>query len=119
MAKAKVIGDRIRFMCPGCKSTHEITVRSDGSGWGFNRDVNSPTFTPSVLVRSGHYAPHAKQDGTCWCTYNAEQIAKGEKPAPFSCGVCHSFVRDGKIEFLSDCTHELAGQTVELPEVDE
>lgn len=28
--------------------------------------------------------------------------------------ICHSFVRNGKIEFLSDCTHELAGKTVEL-----
>lgn len=30
--------------------------------------------------------------------------------------ICHSFVRDGKIEFLNDCTHELAGTTLELPE---
>jgi hypothetical protein len=32
--------------------------------------------------------------------------------------VCHSFVRDGRIEFLADCTHSLAGRTVELPEAD-
>jgi len=31
---------------------------------------------------------------------------------------CHSFVRDGKIQFLGDCTHELAGQTVEIPDWD-
>lgn len=31
---------------------------------------------------------------------------------------CHSFVRDGKIEFLGDCTHEMAGTTIELPDVD-
>jgi hypothetical protein len=30
--------------------------------------------------------------------------------------VCHSFVTDGKIQFLSDCTHALAGQTVALPD---
>jgi hypothetical protein len=30
---------------------------------------------------------------------------------------CHSFITDGKIEFLSDCTHSLAGQTVELKPV--
>jgi hypothetical protein len=30
--------------------------------------------------------------------------------------VCHSFVTDGRIQFLSDCTHELAGQTVDLPD---
>lgn len=31
--------------------------------------------------------------------------------------VCHSFVRDGRIQFLADCTHAMAGQTVDLPEV--
>lgn len=30
--------------------------------------------------------------------------------------VCHSFVSDGKIQFLNDCTHALAGKTVELGE---
>jgi hypothetical protein len=29
---------------------------------------------------------------------------------------CHSFVREGKIEYLGDCEHYLQGQTVELPE---
>jgi len=33
-------------------------------------------------------------------------------------GVCHSFVRDGQIQFLADCTHEYAGQTLDLLEVD-
>lgn len=32
--------------------------------------------------------------------------------------VCHSFVRDGRIQFLSDCTHKLANQTVDLPDID-
>lgn len=31
--------------------------------------------------------------------------------------VCHSFVRNGRVEFLGDCTHELAGQTVDLPDL--
>lgn len=30
--------------------------------------------------------------------------------------ICHSFIKDGKIQFLNDCTHELAGQTVDLEE---
>lgn len=29
---------------------------------------------------------------------------------------CHSFIRQGKIEFLGDCWHDLKNQTVELPE---
>lgn len=32
---------------------------------------------------------------------------------------CHSFVSDGKIRFLSDCYHRLAGETVDLPDWDE
>lgn len=30
--------------------------------------------------------------------------------------VCHLFLKDGQIEFLGDCTHALAGQTVPLGE---
>jgi hypothetical protein len=33
--------------------------------------------------------------------------------------VCHSFIRGGMVEFLSDCTHELAGQTVPLPPLED
>ena len=61
-------------------------------GWTFNGDLAKPTFSPSVLI-------------------NARQTS----PALIR---CHSFVREGRIEFLSDCDHELAGQTVDLPEVD-
>lgn len=31
---------------------------------------------------------------------------------------CHSFVRDGQIQYLNDCDHKLAGQTVKLEYVD-
>lgn len=29
---------------------------------------------------------------------------------------CHSFVKEGMIQFLDDCHHTLKGQTVEIPE---
>ena len=29
---------------------------------------------------------------------------------------CHCFIRNGQIEFLTDCTHELAGKTVPIPD---
>lgn len=49
-------------------------------------------------------------------TYNGadagELDADGFRAPP---AVCHSFIRDGQIQFLSDCTHALAGQTVPLP----
>lgn len=107
------------FFCPGCKSRH--SVRTGGASWTFNGDVHKPVLSPSVLVTSGHYAGRMA-DGSCWCTYNAEQLAKGEEPAPFTCQRCHSFVgcngaQPGQIIFLSDSTHELAGQTVDLPDL--
>jgi len=34
-------------------------------------------------------------------------------------GTCHYFIRRGEIQFLSDCYHELKGQTVPLPDIPE
>lgn len=104
------IGTVYVFYCPGCKTDHHFIE----GRWTFNGDVEKPTFSPSLLVRSGHYVPDHK--GSCWCTYNAENQ---DDPAPFKCTVCHSFVTDGKIQYLNDCTHELAGQTVELGDMEE
>jgi hypothetical protein len=30
---------------------------------------------------------------------------------------CHSYVTDGRIQYLSDCSHALVGQTIDLPEL--
>ena len=32
---------------------------------------------------------------------------------------CHSYITDGRIQFLGDCKHALKGQTVDLPELPE
>ncbi|WMW64400.1 DUF6527 family protein [Nitratidesulfovibrio liaohensis] len=88
----------MRFWCPGCQTHHIITVRSDIPAWSWNGDGDYPTFSPSILVRH-----EAKPDA-------GEGFEEWRKER-----VCHCFVRDGRIQFLSDCTHHLAGQTVELP----
>jgi hypothetical protein len=99
----------VMFRCPGCKTGHQVRVDpAFGSVWGYNGNPDAPTFTPSILVR-GHkytYGPDGEWDG--WA-----KDADG-KPIP---SVCHSFVTDGRIQFLGDCTHALAGQTVPLPEM--
>lgn len=87
-----------------------------GPGWTFNGNFDAPTFSPSVLVTSGHYAPDRPEGKKCWCDYNADLVAKGEEPSGFECYRCHSFVVDGQMQFLGDCTHALANQTVPLPE---
>ena len=102
----------LSFYCPGCKCHHSVYV--DGSGhpvWGFNGNYERPTLTPSVLVTSGHFI--SGHTGHCWCDYNKEHP---EDPVPNWCYRCHSFITDGKIQYLSDCSHELAGQTVDMVE---
>lgn len=108
---------RLWFRCPGCGDRHGVSVKGSGPTWTFNGDMVTPTFKPSLLVRSGHYAASHKAGDGCWCTYNAEQRDAGEPLAPFACYICHSFIRDGQIQFLNDCTHALSGKTVELPSV--
>lgn len=101
----------LAFHCPGCGCGHRINIAGEHPRWEWNGSVNAPTFMPSIKVSNGHFADGHK--GECWCTYNASHP---EQPAPFSCSVCHSYVSDGKIRFLADSTHKLAGQTVEIPE---
>ena len=104
----RITETKMAIRCPGCGCSHNID--HGPGGWGWNGSVERPTFHPSLLVRQGHHIPNSPPG--CWCTYNA---AHPDEPAPFKCGVCHSFIVDGKIQFLGDCTHALAGQTVPLP----
>lgn len=100
-------GNQVAFWCPGCDEAHAI--QHGENGWTWDGNVETPTFSPSILIRGGHYV-----DGKhpCWCDYNREHP---DDQVKFGCGVCHSFVKDGQIQFLGDCTHSLAGQTVPIP----
>jgi Family of unknown function (DUF6527) len=102
-------GGQIGFWCPGCDGMHAVGVGAGaGSRWGYNGDPERPTFTPSILVRGTQ--PLSDEEHA--------RVMRGEafEPKPL---VCHSFVSDGRIQFLSDCTHALAGQTVDIPPFDE
>lgn len=75
--------------CPGCNRKHVLYTHSEQHpNWHFNKNMIAPTFSPSLLVKYGQGV------------------------------VCHSFIRDGQWQFLNDCTHELAGKTVPMVEVD-
>lgn len=85
------------FECPGCGHWHVVYTEREQENkivWQFNGNVDRPTFSPSLLV---------------WCD-------RGELAGQFR---CHSFIRDGRIQFLGDCSHKLAGQTVDLPDATE
>jgi hypothetical protein len=121
--KAKIIRDSeglfygIKWLCPGCASVGRIGVHilpvswlppresvesphvAGKPHWSFNGDMERPVFGPSVLSQ--------------W-----------DEGPDRSHKVCHSFVgcngaQPGQIIFLGDCTHKLAGQTVDLPEIDQ
>ncbi len=100
MARAALAeGGRVLFWCPGCEEGHAI-----GPEWTWNGSTTAPTFRPSVKVTGVQWAM-----GQAFRKNTHAQVPAGEQT------ICHSFVTDGRIEFLGDCTHELAGQTVDLP----
>lgn len=81
----------LAFVCPGCEYEHAFTVGppdGDRPRWTWNGSFDAPTFHPSLLCNKD--IPEAR---------------------------CHSFVADGKIQFLKDCWHKLAGKTVDLPDL--
>lgn len=81
--------------CPGCDNFHDYAVEtpmSNGARWQWDGNAARPSFRPSMHIKIG----------------------------PTGSGkmyVCHYYLRDGKLEFLSDCTHKFAGQTVNLPDI--
>ena len=56
--------------------------------WSWNGDRVKPTVTPSILVNGDLSNPSTPK--------------------------CHIFISAGKIQYLADCTHELAGQTIDM-----
>lgn len=109
MAKIKryaAANNQLAFMCPGCNQRHWIndkeTEPKSGPVWEFNGNYEFPTVIASVLVR-WPANPNATEEFKEW---RKERI-------------CHSFITDGNIQFLSDCTHKFAGKTVELQDIDQ
>lgn len=87
----------LMFQCPGCEELHGVRVAPSaekGPVWNWNGSLTSPTLTPSLLLKR----------------------TEGEERRPFC---CHSFVTEGRIQFLGDCTHKLRGQTVEIPPIED
>lgn len=80
--------------CPGCKHSHTYYVQCNNHTWTFDGNLDKPTFAPSMLEY------YTKKDGT-----------------RVTC--CHYFLKEGIIEFLGDCPHELKGQHVPLPDIPE
>jgi hypothetical protein len=116
LKKLAGVENQVVFECPGCERLHIIQYGS-GSGprWGFNGDFNRPTFTPSILVKSSQMTDKGKADYDMWSQMGFPARDGGFESAKV---VCHSYITDGQIKFLNDCTHKLKSSTVDLPDVD-
>lgn len=79
-----IAGGEIAFWCPGCDQAHTVRIPPTENAWGFNGNLEKPTFTPSISI----FQPPVR---------------------------CHSYIQDGMIQYLTDCSHKLSGMSVELP----
>jgi len=86
----------LAFVCPGCQSAsphgtglHMLPVNTTlkSPAWQWDGNLEKPTISPSIMTGRG--SEHQ----------------------------CHSFLQGGVFNFLSDCTHEFAGQNVPLPDL--
>lgn len=108
-----VDGGRLMFWCPGCDGAHQVRIEGDGSPrWSWNGDAEKPTFYPSILCTSHTWKPEVTPE-------NMAEFKRNPWPQTKADEICHSFVVDGEIRFLPDCTHHLAGQTADLPDFDD
>ena len=83
----KPVGRWLIVWCPGCNALH----------------------APAVIGEFGD-----RPDGPCW-DWDGQLDPLTIFPSLLVSGPrCHSFIRNSHWEFLSDCEHELAGQTVQM-----
>ena len=71
--------------------------KHNGTVWSWNGDIENPTLKPSVLTNGGRW----DEDMTKYTEYK-----------------CHTWITDGKAQFLGDCTHKLVNQTLPLLEIE-
>lgn len=79
--------------CPGCQEAHHPESRLPET----RPDYDGPLWDWNGDVERPTFSPSI-------LTRAGEQV-------------CHSFIRDGQWEFLSDSTHQFAGQTVPMAPV--
>jgi hypothetical protein len=80
------------FYCPACECAHRIqSDKTKTPCWEFNNDLDNPTVSPSIRVR--HYSNKLKKKLNC-----------------------HTFVKNGQIQYCSDCNHKFKNKTVEIPD---
>lgn len=91
--------------CPACKEMHSLF-----DTWTFvNNDLSRPTFTPSFKHEG------LKRIFTATGEWTGEwELNKFDRPIKY---VCHYILTDGILNFCNDCTHDMKGKQVPLPQL--
>jgi hypothetical protein len=90
-----------KFWCPGCEDVHVIPHEV----WQVSNGISGLTIKPSILMYE--HQKFINEDLKWDALLDPSNITTAPR--------CHSFVTDGEIQFLSDSTHALANQTVDVP----
>lgn len=84
-------GTNCWWWCPGCEEAHIWQVdATSGPNWEWDGNIETPTVSPSILTA-------------------------GSRPEKR----CHVFIKNGIIDYLSDCWHALAGKKVPMVDLPE
>lgn len=87
--------EALMFVCPGCATEDNATglhilpvnTKEKSPSWDWDGNLESPTVNPSILTGKGTNK------------------------------ICHSWLKSGVFQFLTDSTHKLAGQKVPIPDL--
>lgn len=93
----------LRFPGPVGELTLPVMIGGTRKGtpnWTWNGSTDFPTLRPSVKTEGNNFLGDDVTDKSNYVPY-----------------ICHTWVTDGKAQFLDDTTHSLRGQTVDLLDV--
>lgn len=88
--------EALAFICPGCASVSErstglhllpVNTTNKKPAWEWDGNLEAPTLSPSILTGKG------------------------------SSSICHSFLKNGVFNFLTDSTHALSGKEIPIPDL--
>jgi Family of unknown function (DUF6527) len=84
----------LMFVCPGCgNDLHMLPINTTekSPSWDWDGNLEAPTLSPSIKTEWGNETSGIH--------------------------VCHSFLKAGIFEYLSDCTHQYVNQHIPLPDL--
>jgi hypothetical protein len=86
----------LMFLCPGCAAENDmgsglhmlpVNTTNKSPSWDWDGNLEAPTLNPSILSGRG------------------------------TDKICHSFLKCGVFQFLTDSTHPLTGQHIPIPDL--